>query len=259
MGAVKPMTTGERMQKRTRCALSLALLTAALSARAQHVGPSGLTAPSRDQTDLAAAFSYAQAAVEHAQLAAKEASTDAKKSPFSYSREDARANAESQTSVFSGRTQYFIDHGDVFEKNLDTSKVARVPHAEYVQAILLFKNALVALQTDGNIWIRHPFAEEWLRIGTNARRILATDEDLIAVTSDGGLPLPMHLDELWIYKGKPADSGVLGRDAAFYDVGLRGVARVEPKNVSGRRDIEITFRDGRTALFSEIRASLPRP
>jgi hypothetical protein len=255
---VETASMGELVKKTTSCALSVAaLLTVALSARAQHLGSAGPAAP--DQTELATILGRAQITDAQSQAAAKEASADAKKSPFSYSREDARVNAESQTSVTSGRTRCFIDHGNVFEKNLDTAKVAQVPHAEDVQAILLFKNALVALQTNGNIWIRYPFAEDWLRIGTNARRILATDDDLIAVTSDGRLPIPMHVDELWIYKGKPAEMGLLGRGTAFYDVGLRGVARAEPKNVSGRRDIEIAFRDGRTALFSEIRASLPRP
>ncbi|MBI5623633.1 MAG: hypothetical protein HY924_07645 [Elusimicrobia bacterium] len=166
--------------------------------------------------------------------------------------EAAEAESADQTAVRIGGMRYFLRDHDIFEQDLATGLASRVTHGYGIVSIVAYKGSLIALQASdpvnsGRIFIRYPAASDWIQLGFNTRKILATDQVLVALT---------HNRELWIYKGRPGDKRLLGRDVAFYDIGLRDVEDIALRKVSGGWDIHVRLAHGKAVLLGDI---LPNP
>ena len=93
-----------------------------------------------------------------------------------------------------GDKLYFIDEGFVFSYNPIGLK-------EYIDGynvseIVAYKNSLVALRENGQIFLYAIEKSDWIKIGNSAKSIVSNDTDLVALTKNG---------EIWAYLGEPGD------------------------------------------------------
>lgn len=184
-----------------------------------------------------------------------------------YSSDHARSNLLSQWIVQDGNVLYFIDQGYVFKKNLNSGQTVYLKSSSKISAILIYKSALIALRSNGDIYVWNPSNQEWIDIGNSAKRILATDTDLVALTDN---------DELWIYKGAPGDiritwmpiaravltvEGTLvttiimtpvlnGHRVAFFNSGIKDIKSINPTD---SKDIRILSKSGSASNYSDLK------
>ncbi len=186
-----------------------------------------------------------------------------------YSKADFEQNPQSQKIVFRSQSQELIviDEGHVFKKSKTTNFEWRyIEDTSSVQAILLYKNSLIALRTDGDIFILSEEEEKtygWLKIGNSASKILSTDQDLFALVKN----------RLWIYKGAPEEDTITfsmvpvyigsindtptttlimvpqsgGRKVAFEKSPVKDLADISLDLEN--QDLKLTFKNGTTALY----------
>lgn len=183
-----------------------------------------------------------------------------------YSADHARSNLLSQWIVQDGNVLYFIDQGYVFKKNLNSGQTVYLKSSSEVSAILIYKSVLVALRSTGTIYVWSP-NQEWVDIGNSAKRILATDTDLVALTDN---------DELWIYKGAPGDIRITwvpitmavvtgegipstiitmqprldGHLVAFFNSGIKDIKSINPTD---SKDIRILSKSGSASNYSDLK------
>ena len=97
-----------------------------------------------------------------------------------------------------GDRRYFIDQGFVFSYDADLISKEYTGGYE-VGEVVAYKNSLVALKKNGNIYLYAEDHSEWIDIGRSAKGIASNDIRLVALLENG---------ELWAYLGRPGDVSV---------------------------------------------------
>ncbi len=116
-----------------------------------------------------------------------------------YTLQEASTNPLSQKFVIRGNELFFIDEGFIFRSNLSGESVAYVKESSGVKSILLFKDVLIALQNDGDIFLLSENDEEsiaWVDIGNYAKKIFVVNQYLIALVKKG---------EIWVLNQEPTE------------------------------------------------------
>ena len=185
-----------------------------------------------------------------------------------YTKADYDQNPQSQKIVFKSQNQELIviEEGRLFRKSKNTKfEWSYIKNISKVKAILLYKNTLVALRNNGDIFLlteQERQQGEWLKIGDSARKILATSQDLFALIKD----------QLWIYKGAPGEEIITyvqipivnyvnnipittfittpmseGREVAFQKSSIEGLTDIvlDQKN----QDVSLVFENGTKANY----------
>lgn len=197
-------------------------------------------------------------AVADVQALTQAAAAQASWSPRDWFRsEPARPSRIPDDGVEAGGIRYFLDGGRVFETVPGSGQAAHLEGSSKVKALAVYRDALMALRENGNIYVWTP-KRNWVSIGNSAVSMLVAGDDLLALTRSGevwaylGAPgslrityifIPQRIGDVTILQPYPV---VDGRRVAFSDTGIHGVARLEPDGSGGARVIR---RDGSSAPY----------
>ena len=185
--------------------------------------------------------------------------------------DDFPSKAQLQSMVTSGAAvlkkhqAYFVQSGKIYEMDLATGEVEYVKASSKVKSLVLYTDTLIALRTNGDIFMLNPKDGDWIELGNSTTSLMATKRDLIALTKKG---------ELWVFQGSPGELNITfipiitstgkttivtfmpmidGREVAFLNTGISNVAKI---SLTREQDILIEYEKGQREHYSELKISL---